>query len=102
MVIYDTRKDHILQHIQKTFNYGNDMLQAIREMKYNNNNLGRGRPTRQLIIVPTDKDTRESLNMTLQIEQEGYDIEYKEAPNIIILAIVRLIIVKIKKSIYKK
>ena len=78
MVTYDTVKDHIVQQIQKTFKYGNDMAQAIREMEYDDDNLGGGRPTRKVIDIPTEKDAREALHMTLQIEQEGYDIEYKE------------------------
>ena len=79
MVTYDSVKDHIVQQIQKSFKYGNDIAQAIRDMVYEDeNNLGGGKPTRQIVAVPMDKDTRESLHMTLQIEQEGYDIEYKE------------------------
>ena len=42
------------------------------------NDLVGGRPTRQTVAVPIDKDTRESLHISLQIEQEGYNIEYKE------------------------
>ena len=77
MVTYDSVKDHIVQQIQKSFKYGNDIAQAIRDMVYEDD-LGGGRPTRQTVTVPIDKDTRESLHMKLQIEQEGYDIEYKE------------------------
>ena len=79
VVTYDTVKDHIVQNIQKTFKYGNDMTQVIREMKHDNNNLGGGRPTRQFISIPTDKDTRESLHMTLQIEQEGLTLNIKKS-----------------------
>ena len=67
------QKDHIVQQIQKSFKYGNDIDQAIRDMVYEDN-LGGGRPTRQIVTVPIDKDTRASLHMKLQIEQEGYDI----------------------------
>ena len=75
MFTYDTVKDHLVQHIQKTFNYEYDIDQAIRDMVYDNeNDIGGGRPTRKIVAVPIDKDTRESLHMKLPIEQEGYDI----------------------------
>ena len=52
VVTYDTVRDHIVQQIQKTFKYGNDMAKAIREMEYNNDNLSGVKPTRQLVSVP--------------------------------------------------
>jgi len=75
---YDTVKDHIVQQIQRNFKYGNDMAMAIRNMKYDDTNLGGGKPTRQVVEIPDDVDTRNASHMSLQIEQEGFDIEYKE------------------------
>ncbi len=78
IVTYDTVRDHIEQQIQKSFKYGSDIVKAIREMKYDDTCLGGGKPTRKVITLPSDKVTREELHMSLHIEQEGFDIEYKE------------------------
>src|SRR5210317_821031 len=75
---YDTVRDHIVQQILRTFKYGNDMAMAIRNMKYDDTNLGGGKPTRQVVEIPDDIDTRNASHMSLQIEKEGFDIEYKE------------------------
>ena len=56
---YDTVRDHIIQQIQKTFKHGIDMAKAIWEMKYDDASLVHGKSVRELVIIPSDKTTRD-------------------------------------------
>lgn len=74
MATYDTVKDHIIVQIQKTFKYGMDMAKSLRNSEYVN--LREGRPTRMVVTIP--KEATEADQMTLKIEQDGFDIAYQE------------------------
>ena len=81
VVTYDSVKEHIIQHIQHTFKFGSDMVNAIRNDEYGT--PGGGRPRRQLANIyqldeegqPTDVK-REDIE--IKLEQDGYDLEYTE------------------------
>ena len=66
-ITYDTVKDVIVQQVQKTYKNGVDIADSLEneEMK----DLGPMRPTRSVSTL-TDKTARE-------IEQEGFDIEFR-------------------------
>jgi hypothetical protein len=76
-VTYDTVKDHIIILIQKTYKHGSDIAQAIREGA-DPAEIGEGEPERELVTLPEGiLSDKEQFRLTLQ--QNGYDIEYKEA-----------------------
>ena len=76
-VTYDTMRDHIETHIQKTVKYGNDMVKAIRNMSYTPSPIGSA-PVRQLVVVPTGSTLTTMMQWELQQEQDRYNIEYTE------------------------
>ena len=76
-VTYDTMKDHIETHIQKSFKYGNDMVKALRNMSYTPDPFG-STPIRKLVDVPPGDTPTTMVQWELQQEQDGYKIKYTE------------------------
>ena len=66
-ITYNTVKDHIIQHVQKTYKNGVDIADSLEneEMK----DLGPMRPTRNIseLMATTSRE----------VEQEGFDIEFQ-------------------------
>ena len=65
---FDTIKDHIVQVVQKTFENGHDVSLSLEEMQ--KVDLTTDKPERQISV---DRD-----DVTREIEQAGFDIEYQE------------------------
>ena len=64
---YETIRDHIVQQVQKTFKYGQDIVQSIRDESYIDFDLKK--PTRAVSIAAKDDDKK--------IEQEGFNMDYQ-------------------------
>ena len=81
VVTYDTVKDHIIQLIQKNYKFGIDIVKAIRNDKYEVH-PGGTQPTRQLATLTTSGGTTttptEAEIAAMKIEQDGFDILYRE------------------------
>ena len=76
VVMHDTVCDHIINLVQKTYKHGNDIAKALR-IDVDAMVLDEGEPEREIIIVPEEVLTN-TQTFQLQLEQNGYDIIFKE------------------------
>jgi hypothetical protein len=77
VVTYDMVKDHVINLVQKTYKYGVDIAQALCE-DMELAVIGTGLLEREMVVVPERVLSRAEVS-TLQLEQNGFNIDYKEA-----------------------
>ena len=75
-ITYDTLKDHIIIQIQKTFKNGQDIADLLRT---ETDKIPGTVPTRNTVTFTADEAKDDQARLNKQIEQGGYDLEYKEA-----------------------
>ena len=76
VVTYDSVKEHIIQHIQKNYKYGNDMAKALRNDAYSTS-PGGPEPIRVVVKIEGDSPTAADI-ANQQMIQQGHDIKYQE------------------------
>ena len=75
-VTYETLKDHIILQVQKTYKYGGDIADALRSMTTTTTAVAE--PTRRTVTFDSNNINNPIMIENLKIEQQGYDLDYKE------------------------
>ena len=74
-VTYETLKDHIILQVQKTYKYGGDIADALRTMTATTALV---EPQRQVVVYDSSNVNDPIKMANLQIQQQGYDLDYRE------------------------